>query len=80
MLMPTSHPWAEGDSLGSYLTKRGVSRREFVAFCGEITAVLGLGSALTPRVAAALAAVKRPSVVWLQLQECTGCEIGRAHV
>src|SRR5512134_1385981 len=73
MLMPTSHPWAEGDTLGSYLTKRGVSRRDFVAFCGEMTAILGLSSALTPRVAAALAAVKRPSVVWLQLQECTGC-------
>ena len=73
MLTPTSHPWADGDSLGAYLTKRGVSRRDFVAYCGEITAVLGLSSALTPRVAAALAAVKRPSVIWLQLQECTGC-------
>ena len=73
MFMPISHPWAEGDTLGSYLTKRGVSRRDFVAYCGEMTAILGLSSALTPKVAAALAAVKRPSVIWLQLQECTGC-------
>jgi hydrogenase small subunit len=35
--------------------------------------ILGLGSAAAPRVAKALQAVKRPSVVWLQLQECTGC-------
>ncbi len=73
MLSPSSHAWADGDSLGTYLIKRGVSRRDFLAFCGEMTAVLGLSSALTPKVAAALAAVKRPSVVWLQLQECTGC-------
>ena len=39
----------------------------------EMTAVLGLSSAMTPKVAEALAALKRPSVVWLQLQECTGC-------
>jgi hydrogenase small subunit len=38
-----------------------------------MSAVLGLGSLATPRVAAALQAVKRPGVIWLQLQECTGC-------
>src|SRR5574341_1454960 len=73
MYFPTSHPWADGETLGEYLEKRGVDRREFLTFCGEMTAVLGLGSLLTPRVAEALAAVKRPSVIWLQLQECTGC-------
>jgi hydrogenase small subunit len=35
--------------------------------------MLGLGQALTPRIAEALQAQRRPSVVWLQLQECTGC-------
>jgi hydrogenase small subunit len=73
MYFPTAQPWMDGDSLDLYLEKRGVSRREFLAFCTEITAMLGLGSLVTPRVAAALAAQKRPSVVWLQLQECTGC-------
>jgi hydrogenase small subunit len=73
MYLPTSHPWAEGDSLGSYLEQRGVSRRDFLAFCAEMTAILGLGSIMTPRVAQALAAQKRPSVIWLSLQECTGC-------
>ena len=73
MYLPTSHPWAEGETLGAYLEKRGVSRRDFLAFCSQMTTVLGLAELMTPRVAQALAAVKRPSVVWISLQECTGC-------
>lgn len=73
MITPSSHPWADGDSLGTYLSQRGVNRRDFLVFCGEMTAILGLSKALAPKMAATLAAVKRPSVVWLQLQECTGC-------
>jgi hydrogenase small subunit len=73
MYLPTSHPWAEGETLGAYLEKRGVSRRDFLAFCSQMTAVLGLAELMEPRVAEALAAVKRPSVVWLSLQECSGC-------
>jgi len=38
-----------------------------------MTTVLGVAELMTPRVAQALAAVKRPSVVWLSLQECSGC-------
>ena len=73
MYLPTSHPWSPDDSLSQYLERRGVSRRDFLVFCGQMTAALGLSSALTPKVAAALAAQKRPTVVWLSLQECTGC-------
>ena len=73
MFYPQSHPWTEGQSLTDYLERRGVSRRDFLAWCAEMTAVLGLSSAVTPRVAEAMVAQKRPSVIWLQLQECTGC-------
>ena len=73
MYLPTSQPWATDETLGAYLAKRGVSRRDFMKFCGEMTAILGLSSLLTPRVAQAIAAQKRPTVVWLSLQECTGC-------
>ena len=73
MYFPASHPWAEGESLGAYLTKRGVSRRDFLAFCGQMTVALGLTSAVTPRIARALEVQRRPTVVWLSLQECTGC-------
>jgi hydrogenase small subunit len=69
----TSQPWVDGDTLGQHLEKRGVSRRDFLTFCGEFCAILGLGAALRPKVAAALQNLKRPSVIWLQLQECTGC-------
>ena len=73
MYMPTAHPWAQDESLGQYLERRGVSRREFLTFCGSMATVLGLGELPTPRIARALAAQKRPSVIWLSLQECTGC-------
>ena len=35
--------------------------------------LLGLTEMAAPRVAAALEGVKRPAVIWIQLQECTGC-------
>jgi hydrogenase small subunit len=73
MFFPQSHPWTEGQSLTDYLEQRGVNRRDFLTWCAEMTAVLGLSSMVTPRVAEALVAQKRPSVIWLQLQECTGC-------
>jgi hypothetical protein len=73
MYSPTSHPWPADESLGRHLEARGVSRREFLEFCGGLCTVLGLGSSFVPRVAQALQAVRRPSVIWLQLQECTGC-------
>ena len=72
-MLPTSHPWIEGETLGEHLESRGVTRRDFLVFCGQISAVLGLSEIAVPGVANALQAVKRPSVIWLQLQECTGC-------
>jgi hydrogenase small subunit len=73
MLMLTSVPWAHEEDLGAFLERRRVSRREFLGFCAEMTAMLGLASTMAPQVAEALQAIKRPSVIWLQLQECTGC-------
>ena len=62
-----------GETLGDRLESRGVSRREFLDFCGKLAVVLGLGELAGAQVAQALQAVKRPSVIWIQLQECTGC-------
>jgi hydrogenase small subunit len=73
MFSPNSHPWSADETLGRHLEKRGVSRREFLEFCGGLCAMLGLGNSFVPRMAHALQAMKRPSVIWLQLQECTGC-------
>ncbi|HTR79057.1 MAG TPA: hydrogenase small subunit [Gemmatimonadaceae bacterium] len=73
MITPTVDVWTEAETLGEHLASRGVSRRDFLKFCGEIAVVLGLGSAGGAKVAEALEALKRPTVIWLQLQECTGC-------
>ena len=73
MFFPSPHPWSPSETLGEHLDRRGIERRDFLAFCGQMTAILGLGSAMTPKVADALQAVRRPSVIWLSLQECTGC-------
>ena len=73
MYFPTSHAWAPDETLGEHMERRGVSRRDFLGFCAKISVMLGLGEALTPRVVEALQNLRRPSVVWLQLQECTGC-------
>ncbi|HEY7026064.1 MAG TPA: hydrogenase small subunit [Gemmatimonadales bacterium] len=73
MHVPLSHPWTEGDTLAQHLERTGISRREFLSFCRDLSIVLGLGSAAATKVAAALQQIKRPSVIWLQLQECTGC-------
>jgi hydrogenase small subunit len=73
MMTPSFDPWVDGETLAEHLASRGVSRRDFLKFCGEMAVVLGLGSLATSRVAEALEVLKRPSVIWLQLQECTGC-------
>jgi hydrogenase small subunit len=72
--------WQSGESFGAYLSRRGVSRREFLRFCGKMAVLFGAGAAaagspnaLAREIAGKLAAAKRPTVVWLQLQECTGC-------
>jgi hydrogenase small subunit len=38
-----------------------------------MAAVLGLSTTFVPSIAHAMESLKRPSVIWLQLQECTGC-------
>ena len=42
MFSPNSHPWSADETLGRHLEKRGVSRREFLEFCGGLCAMLGL--------------------------------------
>lgn len=73
MLQPSAFPWSEGDTLDTHLAERGIGRREFLTFCTEFSVILGLGSAFGPKLAHALSQQRRPSVIWLQLQECTGC-------
>src|SRR5664279_2987707 len=63
----------KGDcSIGEILRQRGVSRRDFLKFCSTITAAMALPASFAPQVAQALDEVKRPTLVWLEMQSCTG--------
>ena len=52
---------------------RNVSRRDFLKFCTAITASMGLPLGVADLVAQTIANPKRPPVIWLHFQECTGC-------
>lgn len=69
----TSKPTIE-----EHLTACGVSRRSFLQLCTTIMVTAPVGMALTQnkglmQVAAAIGKAKRPSVIWLHFQDCTGC-------
>jgi len=54
------------------LTKRGVSRRDFLKYCAMLGAVLALPSTEIEALARALAIAPRIPVIWLEFQDCTG--------
>ncbi len=51
----------------------GISRRDFMKFCTVMAASLGLPLADASRLAAAVTAPRRPPVIWIAGQACTGC-------
>lgn len=60
------------------LKASGVSRRDFVAFCGKLMVVAPFGLAITSflspeAVAQVVGKARKPSVIWLHMQDCTGC-------
>ena len=60
-------------TLGEILSEGGVSRRGFLKFCAATASLMALPPAMVPAIAQALDRAKRPSVIWLSFQECTGC-------
>jgi hydrogenase small subunit len=68
-------------TLGETLRKQGVSRRSFMKFCAATASMMALPPAMIPVIAHALEQARRPSVIWLSFQECTGCteSLTRAH-
>jgi len=60
-------------TLGEHLQMRGVSRRSFMKYCATTASLLALSPAMAPKIAMALESQRRPSVIWLSFQECTGC-------
>ena len=64
--MPSAH------SLQQQLEDRGVSRRDFMQYCGVAAAVLGLPATAAGEIADALETKAKPTVIWLEFQDCTG--------
>ncbi|MGD8936751.1 MAG: hydrogenase small subunit [Thiogranum sp.] len=60
-------------TIGEILRSKGISRRSFLKFCATTASVMALPPAMIPVIAEALEKARRPSVIWLSFQECTGC-------
>jgi len=71
----------EKGTLGEALRSQGVSRRSFMKFCATTASMMALPPSMIPSIARALEKARRPSVIWLSFQECTGCteSLTRAH-
>ena len=68
-------------NLGDVLRRQGVSRRGFLKYCATMASMMALSPSMIPGIANALEKAKKPSVIWLSFQECTGCteSLTRAH-
>jgi len=65
-------------TIAERLELTGATRRDFLVFCGKLMVAapfgLAITEALTPEaVAQIVGAARRPSVIWLHMQDCTGC-------
>ncbi len=69
------------ETLGDQLAQQGISRRAFLKFCAAMASLMALPPGSATAIAAALVNAKRPSVIWLSFQECTGCteSLTRSH-
>ncbi|MES9850280.1 MAG: hydrogenase small subunit [Candidatus Thiodiazotropha sp. L084R] len=68
-------------TLGESLRAQGVSRRGFLKYCAATASLMALPPSMVPAIAQALEKARRPSVIWLSFQECTGCteSLTRSH-
>jgi hydrogenase small subunit len=54
------------------LERRGVSRREFMGFCGVMASALALPRTAGARILAEIKKTEKPVLVWLEFQDCAG--------
>jgi len=69
------------ETVAQYLQRQGISRRGFLKFCTATASLLALSPNMAGAIAEALGNARRPSVIWLSFQECTGCteSLTRSH-
>ncbi len=72
MAAPVSNPPASM-TLGESLQRRGLSRRALLKYASYLGALMALPASANQAFAEGLANARRQSVIWLSLQECTGC-------
>lgn len=72
---------SKDETLADALRRQGVTRRGFLKFCAATASLMALPPSMVPAIAAALESARRPSVIWLSFQECTGCteSLTRSH-
>ncbi len=68
----------EHETIATHLIRSGVNRRDFMTFCGKLMVAAPFGLGITnflsvEAVAQEVGSARRPSVIWLHMQECTGC-------
>jgi hydrogenase small subunit len=75
------YPSLPTETVGEALERRGIDRRDFLKFCTSLASLLALPAGAAEQLAAAVAKARRPSVIWLSFQECTGCteSLTRSH-
>lgn len=64
---------AQTKTLYQEIRSKGYSRRDFLKFCGTMSAMLGLEASGAAAVARALETKSRIPVLWMHFQECTCC-------
>lgn len=69
------------DTVLEYLQRQGISRRGFLKFCAATASMMALPPTMSGAIAQALGNARRPTVIWLSFQECTGCteSLTRSH-
>ncbi len=71
--MDFSSSQPDGGSVYDACRRRGISRRRFLQFCSVMTGTLALPSGYAKVVASALTQKRKPTLVWLEYQDCAGC-------
>jgi hydrogenase small subunit len=68
-------------TLEKRLQQQGISRRGFLKFCTAMASLMALPPTMAGAIAESLGKARRPSVIYLSFQECTGCaeSLTRSH-
>ncbi|TCL02955.1 hydrogenase 2 small subunit [Sodalis ligni] len=55
------------------LSQKSINRRDFMKLCGALAATMGLSTKAAAEMALSVSSPRRPPVIWIGAQECTGC-------